>query len=152
MIFSSAKTLSSVISDNNRHIALPYMNVEMSHSLHLSFQGTHVWAQPYRCACEALPDTAVWGGKTGVFFFPSELFSFSWIISYWKSRWSIKLNLPLILFIFSFRSSTHSMCSKFSASYCGWPINIIITPRVYFLYRFSPSLSHFVRSARWACR
>lgn len=60
-------------------------------------------------------------------------------------------NWTICLFVSLFRSSTHSMCSSCSASPCGWLIIIMFTLYVYSLSPFCPSVSHFMRSARWAC-
>lgn len=124
-----------------------------------SFQETRLWTQPYWRACEALHQTAVWGGEMVFFYTASDLFLLRWfgkfeVIFYSKSRSNIKFN-PLLSFVSLFiclcRSSTHSMYSKCSASSCGWLIVIIITLRVYLLSPFSPLVSHFMRSARWVC-
>lgn len=50
-----------------------------------------------------------------------------------------------------FRSSTHSMCSRSSASHCGCVITIICTPSVFYLSPCCPSGSLFMRLARWVC-
>lgn len=63
-------------------------------------------------------------------------------------KWFILISLSLSTF---FRSSTRSMCSKCSASPCGWPMTIIFTPCAFLLSPFSPSASRFMRSARYVC-
>lgn len=131
----------------------------LNNQMHDFFQENHIWNKSYWCACEALPKAAVWGG--GIHDYLHTDFFFIWLLNIWcnnlfkKLTWCIQLyiffNFFFSLFFCFCRSSTHSMCSRCSASSSGRLISIIFMPYVYLLSLSSPSVSHFMRPGRWAC-